>query len=78
MVSLAERAAPHHLFGLAPAGVCPATHITVYAVSSYLTISPLPALGMQAVCFLWHFPSHFCAQVLPGGLLFGVRTFLAS
>ena len=30
------------LFGLAPGGVCPATSVTGSAVSSYLTVSPLP------------------------------------
>jgi len=30
------------LFGLAPCGVCPARHITVAAVRSYRTFSPLP------------------------------------
>jgi len=42
------------LFGLAPCGVCPARGITVAAVRSYRTFSPLP---FRAVCFLWHFPS---------------------
>jgi len=31
------------LFGLAPDGVCHAVRVTTPAVSSYLTISPLPA-----------------------------------
>ncbi len=44
------------LFGLAPNGVYHAIHVAMNAVSSYLTVSPLPDLG-QAVCFLWHFPS---------------------
>tara|TARA_B100001123_G_scaffold273934_1_gene304868 strand:+ start:8 stop:208 length:201 start_codon:yes stop_codon:yes gene_type:complete len=30
------------LFGLAPKRVCHATFVTICAVSSYLTISPLP------------------------------------
>ena len=42
------------LFGLAPEGVYTAAMITHDAVSSYLTLSPLPALP-PAVCFLWHF-----------------------
>jgi hypothetical protein len=58
------------LFGLAPCGVCPARVITVAAVRSYRTFSPLPrpfhksscnAIATYrtggAVCFLWHFPS---------------------
>ena len=40
--SLAERAAPPPLFGLAPRGVYPAIRIAPDAVRSYRTISPLP------------------------------------
>jgi len=47
------------LFELAPSGVYHAKLITKFAVSSYLTISPLPT--KQAVYFLLHFPSHHCA-----------------
>ncbi len=36
------RAAPAHLFGLAPDGVYRATFVTECAVSSYLAVSPLP------------------------------------
>jgi hypothetical protein len=36
--------APHCLFGLAPAGVYPATSVAGRAVGSYPTFSPLPAL----------------------------------
>ncbi len=43
------------LFGLAPNGVYHAVHVAMNAVSSYLTISPLPGY-IQAVYFLWHFP----------------------
>jgi hypothetical protein len=39
--SLAERATPPLLFGLAPCGVCPALDITIEAVRSYRTFSPL-------------------------------------
>src|SRR5688572_14673810 len=38
----ARRAASPSLFGLAPRGVCRAKDVTTLAVSSYLTISPLP------------------------------------
>ncbi len=34
---------PSSLFGLSPGGVYPARDVTAPAVSSYLTISPLPA-----------------------------------
>ena len=44
------------LFGLAPGGVYRAGPVARPAVSSYLTLSPLPPRG-EAVCFLWHFPS---------------------
>ena len=40
--SVTERAAPPPLFGLAPHGVYPASQITLTAVRSYRTISPLP------------------------------------
>jgi len=54
------------LFGLAPCGVCPARGITVAAVRSYRTFSPLPASRkMQAVCFLWRFPSNGLEPALP-------------
>ena len=37
------RTVPHRLFGLAPTGVYRAINVTIDAVSSYLTISPLPS-----------------------------------
>ena len=49
-------ATPHRLFGLAPAGVYRATRVTTCAVSSYLTVSPLPdpavklAIGGLILC----------------------------
>src|SRR5437899_7449880 len=51
------------LFGLAPDGVFRASALTLGAVGSYSTFSPLPSLQFQieisgsAVCFLWHCPS---------------------
>src|SRR4051812_19983529 len=67
------------IFGLAPTGVCRAVRVTVDAVSSYLTVSPLLLL-QAAVCSLWHFPSRptlvVRAQALPGSLSNGARTFL--
>jgi hypothetical protein len=50
------------LFDLAPGGVCLAIGVTVDAVRSYRTLSPLPpSLALRrgvglAVCSLWHFP----------------------
>ncbi len=41
---------------LASRGVYPASRVTLGAVGSYPTFSPLPVLP-RAVCFLWHFPS---------------------
>ena len=49
---------PRRLFGLAPAGVYHAAGVTTGAVGSYPTVSPLPAIEQQAVCSLWHCPSH--------------------
>jgi len=37
------------LFGLAPGGVYPAFHVTMKAVSSYLTISTLPVNGDHSI-----------------------------
>ncbi len=72
------------LFGLAPDGVCRAVRITADAVSSYLAISPLPALASLGGIFLLHFPSPwtktyasaYSARPLAGILLYGARTFL--
>ena len=66
--SLAGRAVPPPLFGLAPRGVFTAGGITPAAVRSYRTISPLPPSGAallprpKAVYFLWHFPSSLAAR----------------
>src|SRR5574341_2525230 len=68
------RAGSRCLFGLAPTGGYRATSVTGRAVGSYPTFSPLP--GNRAVCFLWPCPSPRGAQVLPGSLPFGARTFL--
>jgi len=46
-------------------------------VSSYLTVSPLPAgRTLQAVCFLWHFPWPCGRWALPTIAPCGARTFL--
>ena len=84
--SWSRRATSRRLFGLAPAGVYPATPVARRAVRSYRTISTLPdptlSRGPSAVSFLWHCPSHprdesrGCAQALPGSLPCGARTFL--
>lgn len=63
------------LLGLAPDEVYHATPVTRGAVSSYLAVSPLPAL-LQAVCFLLHFLSRYRAWTLSSILLYGARTFL--
>ena len=62
------------LRGLAPGGVYRGQPVTRLPVSSYLTISPLPATagGM----FLWHCPWGRPHWVLPSTLLYGARTFL--
>ena len=66
------------LFGLAPWGVYRARPVTSPAVGSYSTVSPLPdpPRGPSAVYSLLHCPSGLPAQVLPGPLPCGVRTFL--
>src|SRR5213593_3639691 len=72
------------LFGLAPCGVCPARDITVAAVRSYRTFSPLPepcgSGGMFSVALSVE-RSRPCkrggpSRTLSGTLLCGVRTFL--
>ncbi len=75
------------LFGLAPDGVFRASALTLGAVGSYSTFSPLPRRS-GAVCFLWHCPSASLSTCLPrvslpakaeklrGIAPFGVRTFL--
>ena len=76
--TLAGRATPRPLFGLAPGGVCRATPVASGPVRSYRTLSPLPVPpgGPSAVCSLWHFPSPRGARALPGTLPCGARTFL--
>jgi len=78
------------LFGLAPDEVYPATSVTEGAVSSYLTISPLPANPRpensvpensrypraRAVYFLWHFLWGRPPWELPSIPSCGARTFL--
>lgn len=82
--SWSRRAASRRLFGLAPAGVYPATPVARRAVGSYPTISPLPAqCGSRRCIFCGTFrrlpPREVTgAQALPGGLPCGARTFLAE
>ena len=72
-----ERTTPSPLFGLSPGGVYPAKDVTAPAVSSYLTISPLPMIRRaSAVYFLWHFPWDCSRWTLPTTLSCGARTFL--
>ena len=76
---LVEVGASRCLFGLAPAGVYPATTVTSRAVSSYLTFSPLPdpkIVGGTFSVALSVAPLAWRAQALPGSLPSGARTFL--
>ena len=68
------------LFGLAPGGACRAGLSPGPLVSSYLTVSPLPAPPKRplAVCSLLRFPSGFPGWPLASALLCGVRTFLGE
>ena len=63
------------LLGLAPDEVYLATPVTSRAVSSYLAVSPLPAL-LRAVYSLLHFLSRFRAWTLSSIMPCGARTFL--
>jgi hypothetical protein len=71
---------PLLLSGLAPDGVYRGQPVTRLPVSSYLTISPLPARGAfrpaAGGMFLWHFPWGRPHWPLASILLYGVRTFL--
>jgi len=40
--------------------------------------SPWPSGLLEAVCFLWPYPSPYGAQALPGSLPDGARTFLGA
>ena len=66
------------LFGLAPGGACRAGLSPGPLVSSYLTVSPLPAPPKRplAVCSLLRFPAACAGWTLSSALLCGVRTFL--
>ena len=82
------RAAPCHgpkarapaLFGLSSDGVCRARGVTVAAVGSYPTVSPLPDPPLtrrpSAVCSLWHFPGPCDRWPLATILPCEARTFL--
>jgi len=63
------------LLGLAPDEVYHATPVTSRAVSSYLAVSPLPAL-LRAVYSLLHFLSRYRAWTLSSIMPCGARTFL--
>ena len=75
--SLAGRAVPPPLFGLAPRGVFPASRITPAAVRSYRTISPLPDIAARRYIFCGTFRRALRpARPLAGTLPCGDRTFL--
>src|SRR6478672_5659626 len=78
--SWSGRAVPRCLFGLAPTGVCRATNVAARAVSSYLTVSPLPVSDVRTIGGLLSVAlsvgAHHPAQALPGSAPCGARTFL--
>ena len=75
--SLAERAAPPPLFGLAPRGVCHAARIAPAAVRFYRTISPLLDISAKRYIFCCTFRRTLrSARPLAGTLPSGDRTFL--
>ena len=63
------------LFGFAPDGVYLAAELTLGAVRSYRTFSPLPLL---AVYFCGTFPKLALAGRYPASCLTGARTFLET
>jgi len=68
------------LFDLSARKVYPAPDVSTGAVSSYLTISPLPPQA-EAVYFLWHFlyPNRHQSRpfLLGSTVLYAARTFLS-
>ena len=74
---IARRTTSLPLFGLAPDEVFLAICVAAGAVSSYLTISPLPSRG-RAVYFLWHSLWGHPPWALPSIPSCGARTFLTA
>ena len=72
------RAAPGSLFGLAPDGVYRAPLITLGAVGSYPTFSPLPKKLLRRFIFCGAFRRVTPPGRYPAPLLCGVRTFLEA
>ena len=64
------------LFGLAPGGVCRAASVTVRAVRSYRTLSPLPGPKARRFAFCGTFPGVAPAGRYPAPCFRGARTFL--
>ncbi len=65
------------LFGLAPSGVYRAGLLPDSRCALTAPFHPYHApCGRSAVCSLLHWPSAHAAQVLPGTLPYGARTFL--
>ena len=70
---------PPPLCGLAPGGVCHAASVTVRAVGSYPTLSPLPvARRHRRSAFCGTFPGVAPAGCYPAPCFRGARTFLPS
>ena len=66
------------LFGLAPGGVCRAASVTVRAVRSYRTLSPLPGPKARRSALCGTFPGVAPAGRYPAPCLRGARTFLCA
>src|SRR3989338_4227000 len=66
------------LFGLAPGGVCRAASVTVRAVRSYRTLSPLPGPKARRFAFCGTFPGVAPAGRYPAPCFRGARTFLCT
>ncbi len=64
------------LFGFAPGGACHAADVTIRAVRSYRTVSPLPAANRRRFIFCGAFPRVSPAGRYPAPCLYGARTFL--
>ena len=79
---MAGRASPSPLLGLAPGGVCRAAPVSRKRgglLPHRFTLARTgPGVRPLAVSSLWHFPSGYPAQALPGTPPYGARTFLTQ
>jgi hypothetical protein len=80
--SWSRRTVSRRLFGLAPTGVYRATNVTVGAVGSYPTFSPLPTISGGRFVFCGTFRRNASLETIRPGVTWrsvhGARTFLGG